>query len=131
MKNISRMVLSAVIVAGVFREPEAFAETPVVKGPLGFQLSPDATATFAFKTIPYKSPALPCEAIVASKDDKTVFRVREGWIKSLPIEILSKKDGLCTIRATDLRTGDHVITTRLGFLRITEVILEEGASHSH
>lgn len=101
------------------------------KGPLGFQLSPEARAKFAFKTAAYNGTSIACEAIVSVKDGKYVFRVREGWIKKISVQVVSKGKDACAIRADGLQSGDEIVTSRTGFLRIAEVILEEGASHSH
>lgn len=101
------------------------------KGPLGFRLSPEALKTIGPKTAPYSAAAIPCEAVVSVKDGKFVFRSRDGWFKKVPIAVLSKTNGSCSVRTEELKSGDQIVTSQSGFLRIAEVLLEEGASHSH
>lgn len=103
------------------------------KGPLGFKLSPEAQKTIGFQTMPYDSTtnSVACSTIVHVKNDKFVFRSRNGWLKKEPVESLSRNGSLCAVRFSNLQPGDLIVTTQLGFLRIAEVFLEEGASHSH
>lgn len=147
MKNLTKCLAAAVFAALLSPDGRLNAQEPdhgdegsaavgpdkgiTAKGPLGFRLSPEAQAKFAYQTAPYTPGTVPCSALVSVKDGKYVFRVREGWIKKVHVDIASRANGQCGLRADDLQSGDQIVTSRMGFLRIAEVILEEGASHSH
>lgn len=103
------------------------------KGPLGFKLSAEAAKNIGFQTVRIDSATanIPCDAVVQVKADKFVFRSREGWLKKEPVEIAGRAGSLCNVQGKELQPGDLVVTTQTGFLRIAEIFLEEGASHSH
>jgi len=69
--------------------------------------------------------------LVLVKDEKTVFRVREGWIKRVPVKVLTKSGGIYSITSNSLKSEDQIIVHGTGFLRIAEVFATEGASHGH
>lgn len=107
----------------------------IEKGEAGFKLSPEAFSTMALKTSSYSGGnfALPSKAIVQVKTEKTVFRLRDGWIKRVGVEILKKNNDSLIISSSKFRSGDQIVTEGSGFLRIAEIFAEEGAelSHSH
>jgi len=101
------------------------------KGKHGFKLSADAMKTIAPTLATYTPGSIPCAAVVSVKDGKYAFRSRDGWFKKVTIEVITKSNGTCTIRSNDLQAGDQIVMAQTGFLRVAEVLLEEGASHSH
>jgi multidrug efflux pump subunit AcrA (membrane-fusion protein) len=45
--------------------------------------------------------------------------------------VLSRAGDNVTVQSAELRPGDKVVVSGLGFLRMAEVIAEEGAAHGH
>ncbi len=103
------------------------------KGPLGIKLAPEAVKTIGAKLIPVAGPttSVPENAVVRIKATKSVFRVRDGWYKRIPVEVLGGQKGSVTVRSEELKSTDQIVSTNAGFIRMAEVIAEEGASHSH
>ena len=103
------------------------------KGPQGLRFSKEALATYEVTLI---KPAagivkLRKQALVTVKELTTIFRVRDGWYKRIPVIIVSRDKELIVVKSTELLASDEVVSSPAGFLRIAEVITEEGASHSH
>lgn len=103
------------------------------KGALGMKLSPEAVQTINPQSISWSGGVtiIPYKALVRIKDAKSIFRLRDGWYKRVPASIVSRSEENVTIQANDLQAGDKIIVSGLGFLRMAEVIAEEGASHGH
>lgn len=80
------------------------------KGPNGFKLSTEAIKTIGFKTLEIQtSLEVPKEAIVTAKDEKSFYRIRDGWYKRIPLD---KKE---------LQAKDQIVISQLGFLRVIEI----------
>ncbi len=105
----------------------------IEKAEAGFKLSPEAIKTINIKTqaITGKNLNFPIRALVQIKDEKSVYRMRNGWIKRVPIQVTKKDGNTFTAQTSSLQDGDQIVTDGTGFLRITEIFAEEGASHSH
>lgn len=103
------------------------------KGALGFKLSSEATKTINFRTMDYSGGnfTIPKGALVKSKNEKSVFRFRQGWIKRVPIEIQSKLPEFIVGKSSELVVGDKIIITEVGILMVSEIFSEGGASHGH
>lgn len=99
----------------------------------GFKLSPEAEKTIGISTIPVSNGSVRIhqKAIVKTKSEKSVFRLRDGWYKRVPIEFVSKESEFTVVKGSLLKSGDQVVSTNVGFLRMAEVFSEEGAEHSH
>ncbi len=90
----------------------------LAKSKKGIQLSPEAYKSFGIviaKLI--NGNSVPKDAIVAIKDKKYIYTVTDGWIKK--------------IRPDQATAGMDIVVAGVGFLRIAELIAEEGAAHSH
>lgn len=99
----------------------------------GFKFSQEAIKTIGYKTINYQTEIfeIPSKALVQVKDDKSIYRLRNGWLKRVDIQIIKKNTDSILLKATDLKSGDQIVVTEVGYLRIAEVFSEEGAEHSH
>lgn len=107
---------------GGHEEEEASAVGPdkgiLEKGKKGFRLSPEAIATFELKTAKFAGLAsTPKSAIVKVKDEKFLYRISEGWIKRVDLD--------------DVETGDEIVVSGMGYVRMAEVVAEEGMAHGH
>ncbi len=107
-----------------------------------FKLSPEAHKNFELKTLAVSTStvAVPKEAIVHTLKQAQIFRVRDGFLKPIPFRLQNKTDRIWTIQSNELRVGDEIITTGVGFLRMIAAQLgkeeeeeseEEAAAHGH
>lgn len=105
----------------------------IEKGALGMKLSSEAISTIQPEMIPWQpgSMTIPFLGLVRIKESKSVYRVRNGFYKRVPVTVESRQGEKVTIRVPGLVAGDQIVISQTGFLRIAEVITEEGASHSH
>lgn len=105
----------------------------VEKSALGIKFSDDALKTIQPETVPWQSGSItiPYQGLVRIKDTKSVYRVRNGFFKRVPAVVESRQGDRVTVRVNGLEAGDKIVISQAGFLRIAEVITEEGASHSH
>ncbi len=104
------------------------------KGENGFKLSTEAIKTMEIQLKSVGSSSLLSidkNTLVLVKDEKSVFRMREGWIKRVPVKILNKSNGIYSITSEAIQTGDQIVVHGTGYLRIAEVFAAEGASHGH
>lgn len=105
----------------------------VEKGPLGIKLSEEAVKTINPETVSWQSGSItiPYQGLVRIKDTKSVYRVRNGFFKRVPAVVQSRQGDRVTVSVAGLEAGDKIVISQAGFLRIAEVITEEGASHGH
>ncbi|GIL17063.1 MAG: hypothetical protein BroJett040_08140 [Oligoflexia bacterium] len=99
----------------------------------GIKLSKEAVETMAIKAmdIGSQSVSIPVSALVKIKDEKYVYRLRNGWFKRVEIQVVQKNGNTLTVIISDFVAGDKIVTDGLGFLRTSDVFSEEGATHSH
>lgn len=103
------------------------------KGALGFQLAPEAEASFGLKFQPIGSATvmLPRTALVQVQNNDFVFRERGGWLKKIPVATVGRTNDSVKVRISDFTPGDRIVTAGTGFLRTAELVVEEGVSHGH
>lgn len=100
----------------------------------GFELSQEAVKNFSFTTIklsgdfPWK---LPDSALLLSQDEINIYRIREKIIKRVDLEVIKKTEGSIWIKSFDLKNGDSVIISNVGFIRIAELTAFGGAEEGH
>ena len=101
---------------------------------LGFQLSESAKKTFKFSTVPAtpgQNMILPPSAIFYGLQERNVFRVRDGFIKRVDFKFISNTKSQVVVQIDDLKVGDSIVTTGLGFLRIAELAASGGGAVGH
>lgn len=108
----------------------------VVSEEEGIKLSPEAEKNFDLKKLQVGSGNLlvvPKTAIVKTGLEVNIYRYREGFYRRIDFEILKKIEDKVQVRSKDLKNGDQVVITGLGFLRIAELAAFGGAveGHSH
>jgi len=103
------------------------------KGEQGFKLSKEATAAFGLKFDNYfgDESEFSKSAIVYIKNGQYVYRQRDQWIKRIPVKAVKLPNSKVKILGNDLKNNDQIITSGTGFIRGAELILSEGATHSH
>ena len=100
----------------------------------GFKLSPEAEVNFKVnkvKVLSTESIELPRKALVASTIEVNVYRYRAGFYKRIDFETISKSATTIKIKSKDIKQGDEIATTGLGFLRVTEIAAFDGAPEGH
>jgi hypothetical protein len=105
----------------------------LAKGPNGFKLSPEAVKNFGFKTADINSKVLtlPKQALVHVKAEKFVYRIRDEWIKRLSVKVINKNPTTVTVEIPEYTANDKIIISGNGFIRTTEIVVEEGATEGH
>lgn len=103
------------------------------KAEAGFKLSPEAFRTMEIQTKEFSGGQMkiPLKAIVSIRDEKTIYRLRDGWFKRVKVQILQTNGGSAEISSHSFKDGDQIVVEGVGFVRVAEIYSEEGASHSH
>ncbi len=86
----------------------------------GIRLSPKAVQTLRLKMMRVASPnpALPQEALVATREEIGVYRLRDGWFQLVPTH--------------ELKAGDDVVVEGAGLVRVAHVAAFDGSGgHPH
>lgn len=100
----------------------------------GFKLSPEAEANFKVEKIKVQSSdgiEIPRKALVTSTIEINVYRYRDGFYKRIDFDTISKNTTSLKIKSKDIKQGDEIATTGLGFLRVTEIAAFDGAPEGH
>ncbi len=103
------------------------------KGDLGFKLSPEAISNFKVTLQKVESTRFEMNrsGLIEIKDNKYVYVSRDGWIRKIPVSVISKTPNTLVLFGTDIKSGDSIIVTGGGFVRTAEIISEEGMAHGH
>ncbi len=100
----------------------------------GFKLSVEAEKNFDIKKIKMQSSLsveLPLSAIATSTIEVNVYRFRDGFYKRIDFNQISKDQGRISIKSPDLKAGDEIAISGLGFLRVSEIAAFDGAPEGH
>lgn len=100
----------------------------------GIKLSPEAEKNFEivkFKVMANSAFEIPKEAVVTAGLEVNLYRYRAGFYKRIDFEQLSRSGNKIQIRSKDLKSGDEIAITGLGFLRIAEIAAFGGAPEGH
>lgn len=105
----------------------------IAKSDRGFKLAPEAVQTFKIQTAaaPTKVLKVPSPALVKIKNGRFLYLVRDGWFARVPVKVLKKDKHSITVEIPQLHSGDAYVTEGVGFVRTTEILTGEGASHGH
>ena len=91
----------------------------------GFRLSEKAIRTIGLIAKPIESApefTIPEKALVHSLDLLAIYRLRGGWYKLVPIEVVRKKGSELVVRSQEIKPGsDRVVTNGIELLRATEM----------
>lgn len=100
----------------------------------GFKLSPEALKNFELQFMKLNGDgpwSVNNSALVHAGEEVNVFRRRNGFFKRVDFETSKKGGASLTIDSDDLREGDEIVTSGLGFLRIAELASSGGIAHGH
>ena len=120
-------------------EPKENSQTGPEKGILaaradrGIQLSPEAEKHFGIKKLKVSGSRaeVPKSAIVRAGLEVNVFRFRDGFYKRVDFIQLKKSESSIALQSGDLKAGDEIALTGLGFLRTAEIAAFGGAPEGH
>lgn len=100
----------------------------------GFKLSPEALKNFEIKTLKLTGdgpwPVL-TSAIVHSGEETNLMRLRSGFFKSIDFQVIRKTPSGPVVDSDDMREGDEIVISGLGFLKISELAAFGGVAHGH
>jgi hypothetical protein len=91
----------------------------------GFKLSQSAIQNIGVETQATGRSAgkltLPKSALVHSLNLLAVYRLREGWFKLVPINLVSQKGDLVTFLTANILDGDRIVIQGAALLRVAEM----------
>lgn len=100
----------------------------------GIKLSKEAFGNFGIKTQKLSGVGpwtMPSSARLFSGEEINLYRVRDQFIKRIDFKTLKATGSSITIQASELRAGDEVVISGIGFLRIAELAAFGGAPEGH
>lgn len=101
----------------------------------GIQLSDKAQRTLDIRVQPF-SLILPQSAIVTSKEETGIYRLRDPWFKLIEGQTADAGNGKVSFRPNrqkDLKKGDQIVINGAALLRVAELdaFAGESAGHGH
>lgn len=100
----------------------------------GIKLSSEAENNFEIKrakVLLTNVLEIPRTAIITAGTEVNIYRYRNGFYKRIDFETLQKANGRISIRSKELKIGDEIVISGLGFLRIAEIAAFGGAPEGH
>ncbi|MBK7961793.1 MAG: hypothetical protein IPK04_11720 [Bdellovibrionales bacterium] len=100
----------------------------------GIRLSPEAEKNFEIQKLKITAASsfeIPKDAVVTAGLEVNLYRYRDGFYKRIDFDQISRSGNKISIRSRDLKNGDEIAITGLGFLRIAEIAAFGGAPEGH
>jgi len=100
----------------------------------GIKLSHEAERNFEIQKIKVTAAntfEIPKDAVVTAGLEVNLFRYRDGFYKRIDFDQISRSGNKILIRSKELKNGDEIAITGLGFLRIAELAAFGGAPEGH
>lgn len=100
----------------------------------GLKLSEKAIASLGITYLPASSSEtqqLPLSCVVFFQDEAGVYRVRNGWIKLIEIEITARKNAEITFKTREIAAGDQIVKGGVPLLRAAELEALSGSGEGH
>jgi hypothetical protein len=100
----------------------------------GIRLSPEALKNFEIRTLKITGNGpwpIPTSARLLAGEEVNIYRVRDGAFKRIDFTQAKKTPENMTINSTDLKSGDEIVISGIGFLRIAELAAFGGAPEGH
>lgn len=124
------LVVSLLLVHDVRAEEEGGAKVGPGKAVIaanakeGMRLSEAAIKRLGVDFQPAKSGEtldLPLASLVTTRDETSVYRLRDGWIKRVEVQLRSKSASSAKVRVESMKPGDRIVVTGAPFLRLAEL----------
>lgn len=90
----------------------------------GFILSAQAKKNFSYTTMKLQGSgpwSIPSTALLFSEDEVYVYRIRKDFIKRIKFEESKKSSDNLSINSKELASGDEIITSEVGTVRVAEL----------
>lgn len=91
----------------------------------GFKLLPNALKNIGVVTKPVEIVAgmytFPSSALVHSLDQLVVYRLRNGWFKLIPVDLIREETDQISFRSSEIQAGDQVAIQGVGLLRVADM----------
>lgn len=105
----------------------------VVDEEKGFSLSKES---LDFMQVNFKNAIdsiieIPKEALVISRRDKGIYRLRKGFLKFVPVKNIQEKASNYQITLKDGEFGDRIAITRTDLLRVADIYSTDTAEYGH
>ncbi len=100
----------------------------------GFKISNEAEVTFELKYTSYanKGPIeVPKSAVFFGLEEQNLYRQRNGFFKRIDFKEVNKSGNNIKVVSDDLKPGDRIVITGIGFLRIVEISASGGLGEGH
>jgi hypothetical protein len=100
----------------------------------GFKLSSEALKNFELKMQKLQGHGpwpISKGSVVRSGEETNLYRLRDGFFKRIDFQIVKRSNDQLFVVSKDLREGDEIAVSGLGFLRIAELAAFGGVSESH
>ena len=99
----------------------------------GFRLSIEAVKTLEIELETYKKAefAISKSSLVTSKSEKGIYRLRDGFFKLIPVELIGKTQNGYVVKVSELAPGDQIVSNGAGLLRVADVYSTDSAEYSH
>lgn len=100
----------------------------------GIKLSSEAEKNFEIKrakVLLASAVEIPRTAIITAGTEVNIYRYRNGFYKRIDFETLQKTNGRMSIKSKELKIGDEIVISGLGFLRVAEIAAFGGAPEGH
>lgn len=104
-----------------------------VKDQDGFKLSNEALRSLNIKLESINSSEFKIskQSLVTSKNQKGIYRYRDGFFKFLEIHILKEENGEYLVNCKDLKFGDQIVVSGVGLLRVADVYSTDKSEYGH
>lgn len=104
-----------------------------VKEQDGFKLSDEALKSLNVKLESINSSEFKIskQSLVTSKNQKGIYRYRDGFFKFLEIKILKEESGDYLVKCNDLKFGDQIVVSGVGLLRVADVYSTDKSEYGH
>lgn len=99
----------------------------------GIKLSTEAEKNFEISKVKISNGLLeiPKRALVTAGTEINVYRFRGGFYKRVDCEVVKQNAELITIKSSDLKIGDEIVTRGVGFIRLAELMTFDDAPEGH
>lgn len=99
----------------------------------GIKLSPEAEKHFEVRKMKVTGlqVEIPRSAVVTAGIEVNVFRFRDGFYKRVDFAQIRRTEKTVVLKSPDLKIGDEIALTGLGFLRTAESAAFGGAPEGH
>lgn len=98
----------------------------------GIQVSAKAQKAIGLQSESYQNGSVPITALVRHQNQISVYRLRDGWYKRVPVQIEKIENGQAFIQTDELSQGDFVVVQSVALLRVAELDAFSGeVGHSH